>query len=72
MNPLPRITGALLLVIGMGCASTPPHTPARVRLRDDQTLGEANVRDGDHLIVYPEIVAGRTASRGPHRAGGRR
>jgi hypothetical protein len=28
------------------------------RLREDQTLPQAAVREGDHLIVYPEIVAG--------------
>lgn len=40
------------------------HKEAGVRLRDDQTLPEARVGHGDHLIVYPEIVAGRS-SRSP-------
>jgi WXG100 protein secretion system (Wss), protein YukD len=34
------------------------HKEGGKRLREDQTLVEAMVRDGDHLIVYPEIVAG--------------
>lgn len=34
------------------------HKEGGTRLRDDQTLPQANVTDGDHLIVYPEIVAG--------------
>ena len=34
------------------------HKEGGRRLREDQTLPVASVRDGDHLIVYPEIVAG--------------
>ncbi len=34
------------------------HKEGGRRLREDQTLVDANVEDGDHLIVYPEIVAG--------------
>ena len=34
------------------------HTEGGTRLREDQTLPEAAVQDGHHLIVYPEIVAG--------------
>ena len=34
------------------------HKEGGRRLNEDETLPEANVRDGDHLIVYPEIVAG--------------
>ncbi|MFT5524529.1 MAG: hypothetical protein ACI9HK_002484 [Pirellulaceae bacterium] len=34
------------------------HKEGGQRLREDQTLLEAQVREGDHLIVYPEIVAG--------------
>jgi hypothetical protein len=34
------------------------HKEGGRRLREDQTLPQAQVRDGDHLIVYPEIVAG--------------
>jgi hypothetical protein len=34
------------------------HKEGGKRLREDQTLVDASVREGDHLIVYPEIVAG--------------
>lgn len=34
------------------------HKEGGRRLREDETLPEARVRNGDHLIVYPEIVAG--------------
>ena len=34
------------------------HKEGGKRLHEDQTLVEARVKDGDHLIVYPEIVAG--------------
>ena len=34
------------------------HKEGGKRLHEDQTLVQAAVRDGDHLIVYPEIVAG--------------
>ena len=34
------------------------HKEGGKRLREEQTLPESQVRDGDHLIVYPEIVAG--------------
>jgi len=34
------------------------HKEGGRRLQEDQTLIGANVSDGDHLIVYPEIVAG--------------
>lgn len=34
------------------------HKEGGKRLREDQTLPQATVKDGDHLIVYPEIVAG--------------
>jgi hypothetical protein len=34
------------------------HKEGGRRLTEDQTLAAAGVRDGDHLIVYPEIVAG--------------
>src|SRR5271154_1151432 len=45
------------------------HKEGGRRLLESWTLVEANVRDGDHLIVYPEVVAGRAACRlGPHRS----
>lgn len=34
------------------------HKEGRKRLTEDQTLADAGVKEGDHLIVYPEIVAG--------------
>jgi len=34
------------------------HKEGGKRLREDQTLADAGVNEGDHLIVYPEIVAG--------------
>lgn len=34
------------------------HKEGGKRLREDQTLPISGVKDGDHLIVYPEIVAG--------------
>lgn len=35
------------------------HKEGGKRLREGETLVAAGVRNGDHLIVYPEIVAGR-------------
>lgn len=35
------------------------HKEGGRRLTEDETLPGAQVSDGDHLIVYPEIVAGR-------------
>ena len=34
------------------------HKEGGKRLSEDQTLISAGVSNGDHLIVYPEIVAG--------------
>jgi hypothetical protein len=34
------------------------HKEGGRRLREDETLYDAGVNEGDHLIVYPEIVAG--------------
>jgi hypothetical protein len=39
------------------------HKEGGKRLREDQTLIDATVADGDHLIVYPEIVAGVNHAR---------
>jgi hypothetical protein len=36
------------------------HKEGGRRLQETQTLPDAGVKDGDHLIVYPEIVAGAT------------
>jgi hypothetical protein len=35
------------------------HKEGGKRLREDDVLPAAGVLDGHHLIVYPEIVAGR-------------
>lgn len=40
------------------------HKEGGRRLREDDTLPGANVQEGHHLIVYPEIVAGSTISQG--------
>jgi hypothetical protein len=37
------------------------HKEGSRRLREDETLPEAGVANGDHLIIYPEIVAGAAA-----------
>ena len=34
------------------------HKEGGKRLQEGQTLPDAGVKEGDHLIVYPEIVAG--------------
>lgn len=34
------------------------HKEGGRRLQESQTLVDAGVKEGDHLIVYPEIVAG--------------
>ena len=34
------------------------HKEGGKRLLEDQCLPDAGVKEGDHLIVYPEIVAG--------------
>lgn len=35
------------------------HKEGGRRLLETQTLPEAGVKEGDHLIVYPEVVAGK-------------
>ena len=37
------------------------HKEGARRLRENETLADAGVHEGDHLIVYPEIVAGVAA-----------
>ncbi len=41
------------------------HKEGGRRLREEQTLPESHVRNGDHLIVYPEIVAGSGVRHSP-------
>ena len=38
------------------------HKEGGRRLNEDQTLVVGKVKDGDHLIIYPEIVTGAGAS----------
>lgn len=38
------------------------HKEGGRRLLETWTLGEGGVQNGDHLIVYPEVVAGSTSS----------
>jgi hypothetical protein len=41
------------------------HRQSGTQLRDEQTLAEAGVKDGDELRLQPEITAGtRTGGRG--------
>lgn len=35
------------------------HKEGGRRLQETQTLPEAGVKEGDHLIIFPEITAGR-------------
>ena len=35
------------------------HREGGKRLLEEQTLPEAGVHNGDHLIIYPEMIAGR-------------
>ncbi len=37
------------------------HKEGGRRLQENQTLEEAGVHDGDHLIVFPEVVAGASS-----------
>jgi hypothetical protein len=41
------------------------HKEGGRRLREEETLQDAGVTEGDRLIVYPEIVAGRRARPDP-------
>ncbi len=34
------------------------HKEGGRRLNENETLRDGNVQNGDHLIIYPEIVAG--------------
>lgn len=40
------------------------HREGGKRLRDTDTLPGAGVKDGDHLVIYPEIVAGAPSPEG--------
>lgn len=59
---LPNIITKLSLPVlgpdGQPMSYSLDHKEGGKRLREGETLTVAGVRDGDHLIVYPEIVAG--------------
>lgn len=59
---LPNIITKLSLPVlgpdGQPMSYSLDHKEGGKRLREGETLTAAGVRDGDHLIVYPEIVAG--------------
>ena len=59
---LPSIITKMLLPVtapdGTPMSYSLDHKEGARRLQEGQTLPEANVKEGDHLIVYPEIVAG--------------
>ncbi|QGJ69363.1 WXG100 protein secretion system (Wss), protein YukD [Planctomycetales bacterium 10988] len=59
---LPNIVGKMNLPLtgpdGQPVSYSLDHKEQGRRLLEDQTLPEAGIRAGDHLIVYPEIVAG--------------
>lgn len=59
---LPNIITKLSLPIlgpdGQPMSYSLDHKEGGKRLREGETLVQSGVRDGDHLIVYPEIVAG--------------
>ena len=48
---------------GMPLSYCLDHKEGGRRLLETQTLREAGVRDGDHLIVYPDVIAGRPGAR---------
>ena len=60
---LPSVVTRLQLPItapdGTPVAYSLDHKEGGRRLREDESLDTAGVRDGDHLILYPEVVAGR-------------
>jgi len=47
---------------GTAMAYSLDHKEGGKRLLEDLTLPAAGVEEGHHLIVYPEIVAGRQAA----------
>jgi hypothetical protein len=57
-NVITKMTLPVLGPDGQPMSYSLDHKEGGKRLREDQTLPDALVRDGDHLIVYPEIVAG--------------
>jgi hypothetical protein len=64
---LPNIITKMTLPItspdGQPMSYSLDHKEGGRRLSEHQTLVEAGVQNGDHLIVYPEVVAGRWSRR---------
>lgn len=59
---IPSVVTRLQLPItapdGSPVAYSLDHKEGGRRLHEDETLDAAGVRSGDHLILYPEVVAG--------------
>jgi Cu/Ag efflux pump CusA len=59
---LPSIITKMMLPVtapdGTPMSYSLDHKEGGKRLQETQTLPEAGVKEGDHLVVYPEIVAG--------------
>ena len=59
---LPSIIAKMTLPVtgpdGQPMSYSLDHKEGGRRLHEDQTLPGANVQDGDHLIIYAEMVAG--------------
>jgi len=59
---LPTIITKMMLPVtapdGTPMSYSLDHKEGGQRLQETQTLPEAGVKEGDHLVVYPEIVAG--------------
>ncbi len=59
---LPNVITKLSLPVigpdGLPISYSLDHREGGKRLLENQTLPEAAVKDGDHLIIYPEMVAG--------------
>lgn len=60
---LPNIVTKMLLPVttpdGLPVSYSLDHKEGGKRLMENQTLPEAGVKEGHHLIVCPEVVAGR-------------
>ncbi len=59
---LPNVVSKLQLPVlgpdGLPISYSLDHREGGKRLLEDQTLEDAEVGQGDHLVVYPEMVAG--------------
>jgi hypothetical protein len=57
-NIITKMTLPVMSPDGTPMSYSLDHKEGGKRLKEDQTLPEAGVKEGDHLIVYPEITAG--------------